>query len=59
MQDSAPDQGDSEYESADDDIEIVDEILRGKAEEGGGEEDQVRTHARHRHMQCFKYICLR
>merc|ERR1712130_923637 len=37
--DSAPEQGDSEYESADDDIEIVDEILNNKGElDGGGEE---------------------
>lgn len=34
-----PEQGDSEYESADDDIEIVDEILNNKDElDGGGEE---------------------
>merc|ERR1712025_1287782 len=37
--DSAPEQGDSEYESADDDIEIVDKILNNKGElDGGGEE---------------------
>ena len=36
FQDSAPDQGDSEYESADDDIEILEENLPG--ENGSGEE---------------------
>merc|ERR1711862_386177 len=34
--DSAHEQGDSEYESADDDIEIIEEIIRG--ENGSGEE---------------------
>ena len=36
LQESAHEQGDSEYESADDDIEIIDEIIRG--ENGSGEE---------------------
>ena len=36
LQDSAHEQGDSEYESADDDIEIIEEIIRG--ENGSGEE---------------------
>ena len=36
MQESAHEQGDSEYESADDDIEIMDEIIQG--ENGSGEE---------------------
>ena len=36
MQESAHEQGDSEYESADDDIEILDDIIQG--ENGSGEE---------------------
>ena len=36
LQDSAHEQGDSEYESADDDIEIIDEVIQG--ENGSGEE---------------------
>ena len=36
FQDSAHEQGDSEYESADDDIEVIDEVIQG--ENGSGEE---------------------
>ena len=36
FQDSVHEQGDSEYESADDDIEIIDEVIQG--ENGSGEE---------------------
>ena len=38
FQDSAPEQGDSEYESADDDIDILDEVMPGDTENGSGEE---------------------
>ena len=38
FQDSAPEQGDSEYESADDDIDILDDVMPGETETGSGEE---------------------
>lgn len=34
--DSAPEQGDSEYESADDDIDILDDVMPGETETGWG-----------------------